>query len=236
MSYCVNCGVELSDSEKDCPLCGAPVINPAKVNEEETIPPYPSRLENIYHGIDVRYGVLLATIGMAIPVVCCLLIDIFMHKRISWSLFVAGGMVCVFVWFLFPFLLKKRNPYLLILYNAATLLVYLAGVFCITEGIRAYLLLVVPICLSVCGFAYAVTPILRCKKLRHNLNRYSIIAFMTSMLCIVIEIIIDLYTDMTFTPYWSIIAMVPLTIVGLMLVMIEGKHRLKEKIRRRLYL
>ena len=28
MSYCVNCGVELAPSEKNCPLCGTPVINP----------------------------------------------------------------------------------------------------------------------------------------------------------------------------------------------------------------
>ena len=28
MSYCVNCGVELGISLKECPLCNTPVINP----------------------------------------------------------------------------------------------------------------------------------------------------------------------------------------------------------------
>ena len=28
MSYCVNCGVKLKQSEKVCPLCNTKVINP----------------------------------------------------------------------------------------------------------------------------------------------------------------------------------------------------------------
>ena len=28
MSYCVNCGVELDASSRECPLCNTPVINP----------------------------------------------------------------------------------------------------------------------------------------------------------------------------------------------------------------
>ena len=41
MSYCVNCGVELDKSLKQCPLCSTPVINPNDVAVEETVTTYP---------------------------------------------------------------------------------------------------------------------------------------------------------------------------------------------------
>ena len=34
MSYCVNCGVKLKNSEKKCPLCNTKVINPNKIDSE----------------------------------------------------------------------------------------------------------------------------------------------------------------------------------------------------------
>ena len=41
MSYCVNCGVELCDSAKECPLCNTPVINPRKPGQGQGISPFP---------------------------------------------------------------------------------------------------------------------------------------------------------------------------------------------------
>lgn len=34
MSYCVNCGVELEASLKECPLCNTPVINPKELEKK----------------------------------------------------------------------------------------------------------------------------------------------------------------------------------------------------------
>ena len=34
MSYCVNCGVELDASSRECPLCNTPVINPRELNSQ----------------------------------------------------------------------------------------------------------------------------------------------------------------------------------------------------------
>ena len=38
--YCVNCGVELADSEKKCPLCGMPVFHP-DIPRTPAEPPFP---------------------------------------------------------------------------------------------------------------------------------------------------------------------------------------------------
>ena len=51
MSYCVNCGVKLKNSEKVCPLCNTEVINPKKEEYKPvysgTIEEYKTRLEEI---------------------------------------------------------------------------------------------------------------------------------------------------------------------------------------------
>ena len=42
MSYCVNCGVELSKELKSCPLCHTPVYHPEKKQEmEAAVPVFP---------------------------------------------------------------------------------------------------------------------------------------------------------------------------------------------------
>ena len=47
MSYCVNCGVELSQNEKKCPLCGTEVYHPnQKVIKADTEEP---PIHNISH-------------------------------------------------------------------------------------------------------------------------------------------------------------------------------------------
>ena len=44
MSYCVNCGVKLKQSEKVCPLCNTMVINPNNLNND-FIPVYSQVVE-----------------------------------------------------------------------------------------------------------------------------------------------------------------------------------------------
>ena len=43
MSYCVNCGVELDASLKNCPLCNTPVINPNELKKITPPSPFPEQ-------------------------------------------------------------------------------------------------------------------------------------------------------------------------------------------------
>ena len=45
MSYCVNCGVELADSERRCPLCHTEVHNPRQPYDRKIPKPFPNRLD-----------------------------------------------------------------------------------------------------------------------------------------------------------------------------------------------
>ena len=53
MSYCVNCGVKLKQSEKFCPLCNTKVINPNNL-KDKFIPAYSQVVEK-HKGINKKY-------------------------------------------------------------------------------------------------------------------------------------------------------------------------------------
>ncbi len=235
MSYCVNCGVELADSEEKCPLCGVEVINPANPWQEPKNMPYPPRVERIMAHIDRRYSGILATIALSVPVLCSILIDIFMTRRISWSAYVSGAAVCLFVWFILPMLVNKVNVYLSILYDTAALQLYLADICLITIGVKTYLSFVMPLGFALCALAYASAPIICSKKLSGTLYKPAIILANIAVFCVLIELIIDLNLNGVFQPVWSLIAAAPCLLIGVMLILLEKKQKLKDKIRRRLF-
>ena len=235
MSYCVNCGVELADSEQKCPLCGVEVQNPAHPWKEPQLMPYPRRVEHIMQRVDRRFTALLATIALSIPVICSALIDIFMTHKISWSGYVTGAAVCLFVWVLLPMLLKKPNVYLFILFDTAALQLYLADICMMTVGALAYVSFAMPLCFALCAYAYALAPVLRAKRLRGTLYKPAITLAVTAALCVLIEMIVDLNIHGVFQPLWSFIAATPCLVSCAMLILLESKKKLKDKIFRRLF-
>ena len=88
MSYCVNCGVELEKSEKNCPLCGVEVINPARPYDDKAVRPYPKRLDPINARINRQFIASVLSICMAFPAVLCLAINLSLNGSLSWSLYV----------------------------------------------------------------------------------------------------------------------------------------------------
>ena len=105
MSYCVNCGVELADSETRCPLCGVEVVTPVKPWVEPKTPPYPERLERIMSRIDRRFFAGLLGVILLIPVCITLLIDLLANNGVTWSAYVVGGITVFFFVVVFLFCL-----------------------------------------------------------------------------------------------------------------------------------
>ena len=235
MSYCVNCGIELAASEEKCPLCGVPVQNPANPWKEPQNMPYPPRVERILSHVDRRYSGILATVALSIPVVCSILIDIFMTRQISWSGYVSGAAVCLFVWFILPMLIQEQNAYLFILYDTAALQLYLADICLMSVGIMAYVTFVMPLGFALCALAYACAPIIKAKRLSGTLYKPAIIMAILAVFCVLFELIIDLNLYGVFRPVWSFIAATPCLVLCAMLILLEKKQKLKDKILRRLF-
>ena len=99
MSYCVNCGVELEASEKNCPLCGVEVINPRMPYVEGAPRPYPARLDPINARMNRRLSRLYLSIIIAFPAVLTLSINYIYSGE------AVGALMLLHRWFFSGFLL-----------------------------------------------------------------------------------------------------------------------------------
>ena len=84
MSYCVNCGVELADSEKYCPLCHTEVINPRSPYKEPSEFPYPRQIERIASHIDRRFFASISTFILLLPAFITILCDLLTDASLNW--------------------------------------------------------------------------------------------------------------------------------------------------------
>ena len=96
MSYCVNCGVELDRSLKECPLCNTPVMNPRELNIEPEASPYPARKGQVEAVKRKDLGILI-TVVLTATAATCLLLNLLVFNASLWSLIVIGSCLCLFV-------------------------------------------------------------------------------------------------------------------------------------------
>ena len=93
--YCIQCGVELADTEKICPLCMTRVYHP-EIHQPEVIPMYPAGREMVtaHHS---KAKAIFLTVVIAMGLLFSVLCDLQLSGRISWSGYVVGGLLTAYV-------------------------------------------------------------------------------------------------------------------------------------------
>lgn len=234
MSYCVNCGVELDNSLKQCPMCNTKVINPnALVVPGEGASPYPEKKGTVERVKRSDVTILITSILVAIAVTCGLL-NWLVFPKAAWSLVVLGS--CMLLWvILIPFMVyTKQSPYLSVLFDGIASLVYLALISQLTSNNEWLYGLGIPI---VMVSIVVVELVLLCLR---TLPR----SFLGSALCIItgigvenvlIECILDLYLHQNIQLGWSAIVLTVCSIIDIFLITVLSRRRLRNALRRRLH-
>ncbi len=234
MSYCVNCGVELAPSERKCPLCDTPVLNP---NEDKTIPiikPYSSHVETVVNNIDRKFLALLCTLLLMIPIFISMLSDVLTVQSITWSLYVLCAGLCVFCIFILPYLFKKPNMYLCIILDTASLLL-LQGIIDIrAEYGKFFFGISLPITISL-GLLSMVFLMYKNKQKR-VLKVIAMFLFELSIFLLVINLTVNNYLNISLIPQWAGFAIVPCVITGIFLLVLDKRNKWIEGIRKRLFI
>ncbi len=235
MSYCVNCGVELCDSEKSCPLCGVVVNNPKKPYDESVVKPYPSNIEADMHRINMKFGSRLALLILLIPSAITTICDLLITKSLSWSLLVTGACFCVYVWFILPLILRKRSPYQFIIFDCIATLLYIMLIAYQAGGFEWYNRVAVPI--TVCSYAYilALAAVFRLKKLS-RLLKTSFWFLATGMLTTIIDLIVSVFVSERLSVSWSLIVLCVCVIFALIFLVLYRKKVIAEELKKRLFL
>lgn len=110
MSYCVECGVELAEYHKKCPLCDTPVHNP-KRSFDFSKNDYP--VFKKHHSVSNRRKVVRHMVGFILTMCFFMvalipaIIDLHANSTITWSVFAILSAVLLWVSVAFPFFKKK---------------------------------------------------------------------------------------------------------------------------------
>ena len=233
MSYCVNCGVELDASSRVCPLCNTPVWNPNEIPKRSSVPPFPTQKAQVEEIKRADFGWLVSVVALATAVTCGILNWLVFNESL-WSLAVIGA--CVLLWVcLFPLVIyQKWSPHLYLLFDGATMVLYLyfiarmIGKYEWFKGIGVPIVAYSTVVLEILAFAQ--------RKLPKGILTGGLYFFTAvGALCVGIEIIIDNYLDGPVKLGWSAVVFTVCFIIDSAIITTLSRRRLREAVRRRLH-
>ena len=165
MSYCVNCGVELDATASFCPLCHTPVYNPNQPVDETSPKPFPTERKEVPPVSRIQVAILLTAIFASVGV-CCGVLNIFLRTQHTWSLYVIGAVIMLWIWTVPPLLHHKKDTFRLQLFaDIMAIAVYISLIAVDLDGWNWYWHLAHHFtlggCVLVLGYYYG------CKKAQH---------------------------------------------------------------------
>ena len=147
MSYCVNCGVELDDTAAFCPLCHTPVHNPNQPVNQTAPKPFPTERKEVPPASKLQVAILLSTI-LASVAVCCGVLNVFLRTQRTWSLYVIGAALMIWIWTVPPLLHHRKDTFRLqLLADVLAIAVYVSLIAVDLDGWDWYWHLALPIIL-----------------------------------------------------------------------------------------
>lgn len=234
MSYCVNCGVELEQSIRRCPLCNTPVLNPNQVPDPSIPAPFPDKRGEVGRVKKTDQAILISVLIICTALGCGLL-NLLVYKDSWWSLYVIG--VCAVLWVFFtPAMIYQKLPFtLMIFFDGAAVACYCALIAFRFQEWSWYIEIAVPIIASavllIIGIGYLI---------RHITKSILMIAMMVvlgiSIFCVVINLCIYHFMHNGWAISWASIVLTCGIIIAVTLFTIMRVGRLREEVRRRMHI
>jgi hypothetical protein len=210
MLICVDCGIELEDGLKRCPLCGKST-GPEQDNIQK-----PSA--NVSEAIILerkKYLWELFGIFAFSAIAVCTIVDLVISRHLNWSLI--SDVVVMASWItLTIYLFARRKILITVPLLLITALSALFFIDLISPGREWFLPLALPLTLAFffcTGLIIFLYKIMRIK----GLNIISFFFIVLSGFCIIAEMIIDEYTKGSVTLRWSLIASISILPVALLI-------------------
>lgn len=220
MIICDNCGVELDDNIKICPLCGK---DPLSTNEGLTLN-NPSGILQL-HRQEVRKSLwelagIIAFCGIAV----CTIVDLVTNRNPFWSLFSDASIIAGWI-ILTLFLHAYRRPLIIVPGLLITILSSLFIFDLLLEGRKWFFPVALPLTLSVFGVTGIILVLYRAAHLK-GLNILSLSILVLSGLGVVTEFLLDIFLYGSVELRWSLIAAISIFPVSLLLLFYH--YRLKK--------
>lgn len=130
--YCINCGVKLADSEKQCPLCGTVPFHP-DIPRPEGERLYPADRRPAPQ-VSPRGAQVVVTTLFLMALLITLLCDLQISGAMTWSGYVIGALLVAYVILVLPGWFRQPNPVIFVPCSFAAVGLYLLYIDLATGG------------------------------------------------------------------------------------------------------
>ena len=219
MNICPKCKVTLKTNSTTCPLCH----NKIELKEKNSI--YPTLKQNNYtRNLLIRISLFITLCG----IIFSLLINYWVSKEISWSIFVILGIISF--WLTFSTGMNKHHNFMRILFAEIIAIIILSILWDLITGFHKWSL---TYCLPFLCIAYTITfLIIRIFTKYHN-KEYILYTYLNSLIGI-----FPLYFILkdNLNTLWPSYVSVLTSILALIFLFIFNHHTLETEIERRLHI
>lgn len=226
MKYCKNCGVELEEDMRICPLCGAAAVSDLPAGEKHAFTPGNEAtplLQKMTKGQKTFVWEIISIILLS-AIIATLLINFIINKAITWAEYPVAVCLVIFSFVSF-FTFWPRRTLIQIAEGFTTSAILLLIFDSITQGTSWALKIAIPILFIASLITAALFEIIRHSKDK-GINLIAYLFAGGALLCISIEGIFSLYRDNHLHLRWSVI--VSLCTVLVMIVLLFTHFRLKK--------
>lgn len=130
--YCVNCGVKLADSEKQCPLCGVVAFHP-DIDRPQGRPLYPAESATAPQ-VSSRAAVIILSTLFLIPIIITFLCDFRLNRAVTWSGYVMGALTLAYILVVLPLWFRRPNPVIFVPCDFVAIGLYVLYIDLATSG------------------------------------------------------------------------------------------------------
>ena len=231
--YCINCGIELSDGQKICPICQTRVYHP-DLKKTDALPTYPRKAFKSEE-INIRGLLFVVSLLHLIPIIFALIFDLNLNGQIDWFGYVVGSVLLLYVCAVLPLWFKRPNPVVFIPCDFLTLAVFLWNVNA-KLGCAWFWTFALPIVFMACVLVTGIIALIKYVK-RGHLYIFGGAFIALGFIVMVIEHLLHVNFEVQHTGFaWSPYPMVFLAVIGIGLIVIEIVKPFKESLKRVFFL
>lgn len=234
MSYCVNCGVELADSEKKCPLCLTEVYNPKAPVKEDVKTPYPPLHPQAAQKVSKNSIISILTILFLLPVALCVVCDISINRTMLWSGYVISSFLLLYIFIVLPIAVKKMNPVIALCIDGISVLGFLFFIEQVTSG-SWFVPFALPVTLFLTAAVVLITFFALYTKIP-GLITTAVTFVLIGVFCVFVEAMINAAFSVREYLAWSLYPLVTFCILGGAVVYIYFNKPLREKLERKFFI
>lgn len=231
--FCINCGIELSEGQKICPICQTRVYHP-DLKKSDALPTYPRKAFKSEE-INIKGLLFVVTLMHLIPIIFAIILDYNMNDAIDWTGYVVGSVLLLYVSAVLPMWFRRANPVIFTPCSFLVLTVFLWYINYTVDG-KWFWTFAFPVTLMVAFITTALVTLLKYIK-KHRLYIVGGGFIFTGVMIVMLEFFLHLTFDIEHDGFvWSLYPLVALVIVGIALIIVEIVKPFKESLRKIFYL